>query len=608
MEKASVIFLAFLQRNGMVAVVILAVFAVRALLRKCPKKYSYALWAIVGIRMLFDLPIASGWSLFNLFRLAKSRSQMSEIAHYTGVSGVHAQTAVQNVTQISAGSRVTGDAASEAGLTAAMTTSQKICAVLFFVWLIGIFLFLGYGMYSYIKCRSMVRTAVRLTVNETSGNVRRTIKIWECDCIPSPFVLGIFRPQIYIPFRMEKKEQQYILAHESWHIRRYDPLWKMVAFVLLAVYWWNPFAWIAFFYMTRDMEMSCDEAVLAQFGNEIKQGYSASLLSFAMERHPYSFAPVAFGEGDAGRRIKNVLNFKKPHTWVAAIATLLIVIVAVSCLTNQKPSGIKTVNPTETVESTQKPVQENMVDAKTEQSIGEWAQAFCDRDAAKIMKMTTEEAQADLEKAQLLWVDGDTPSFGWSSPWPWGAFGDFFGGTGKEMNGYWLHEINPEVQTAEILYYAETSDPHVSVWIENIHYTQKNGKFQITKEEINQFADSLDAKTDGISSVDEFDTAYAQGINDSQMDYRVNGMGKMLNKNMTAAGVLTEPTEAARQLLNLSSDEKFVSVEKDSESEDQTKVGLQITFLKSGEKRYICMIQPWGKNGIWIPAEGNETK
>lgn len=114
-----------------------------------------------------------------------------------------------------------------------------------------------------------------------------------------------------------------------------------------------------------------------------------------------------------------MLNFKKPHTWVAAIATLLIVIVAVSCLTNQKPSGIKTVNPTETVESTQKPVQENMVDAKTEQSIGEWAQAFCDRDAAKIMKMTTEEAQADLEKAQLLWVDGDTPSFGWSSPWPW---------------------------------------------------------------------------------------------------------------------------------------------------------------------------------------------
>lgn len=610
MEKAGGIFLSFLQRNGIVVVVILAVLAVRMFLRKCPKKYSYGLWGIVGIRMIFDLPIASRFSLFNLVRLVKRKSQLTKIVYRTGLSGMHAQPVTKQVTQAAAGSHVTDQAThTAAGLTAALTTSQKICALLFLVWLTGMLLFLAYGIYSYIKCRKMVQTAVLLTsAKQTEGSIRRKVTIWECDRIPSPFVLGIFRPQIYIPFRMEKKEQQYILAHESWHIRRYDPLWKMVAFVLLAVYWWNPFAWIAFFYMTRDMEMSCDEAVLAQFGNEIKQGYSASLLSFAMERHPYSFAPVAFGEGDAGRRIKNVLNFKKPHTWVAAIATLLIVIVAVSCLTNQKPSGIKTVNPTETVESTQKLVQENMVDAKTEQSIGEWAQAFCDRDAAKIMKMTTEEAQADLEKAQLLWVDGDTPSFGWSSPWPWGAFGDFFGGTGKEMNGYWLHEINPEVQTAEILYYAETSDPHVSVWIENIHYTQKNGTFQITKEEINQFADSLDAKTDGISSVDEFDTAYAQGINDSQMDYRVNGMGKMLNKNMTAAGVLTEPTEAARQLLNLSSDEKFVSVEKDSESEDQTKVGLQITFLKSGEKRYICMIQPWGKNGIWIPAEGNETK
>lgn len=162
---------------------------------------------------------------------------------------------------------------------------------------------LAYGIYSYIKCRKMVQTAVLLTsAKQMAGSIHRKVKIWECDRIPSPFVLGIFRPQIYIPFRMEQKQQQYILAHESWHIRRYDPLWKLVAFVLLAVYWWNPFAWIAFFYMTRDMEMSCDEAVLAQFGNEIKQGYSASLLSFAMERHPYSFAPVAFGEGDAGRK------------------------------------------------------------------------------------------------------------------------------------------------------------------------------------------------------------------------------------------------------------------------------------------------------------------
>ena len=454
----------------------------------------------------------------------------------------------------------------------------------------------------------MVRTAVRLTVNETSGNVRRTIKIWECDCIPSPFVLGIFCPQIYIPFRMKEEEQQYILAHESWHIRRHDPLWKLIAFVLLAVYWWNPLAWIAFFYMTRDMEMSCDEAVLAQFGNQIKKGYSASLLAFAMERHPYSFAPVAFGEADAGRRIKNVLNFKKPHTWVAAIATVLVALVAVSCLTNQKPSETKTEHTTEKVDSTQQPVQENAGAAIIEQNIREWAQAFCDRDTEKIVQMTSKEVQSNLEKIHILWMDGDTPSFGWSSPWPWGAFGSFFGGTGEEMDGYWLHEINTEEQTAEILYYVESSDPHVSVWIENIHYAQENGQFQITQEKINQFADGPDAKTDGIASADEFDTAYAQGISDTQMDYCINGMGEVLNKNMVPIGALPEPTDAARQLLNLSSDKKLVSVEKESESADKTQVGIQITFLKDGQKRYLSMIQPWGKEGIWVPAEAKEGK
>ena len=106
----------------------------------------------------------------------------------------------------------------------------------------------------------------------------------------------------------------------------------------------------------------------------------------------------------------------------------------------------------------------------------------------------------------------------------------------------------------------------------------------------------------------EFDTAYAQGISDTQMDYCINGMGEVLNKNMVPIGALLEPTDAARQLLNLSSDKKLVSVEKESESADKTQVGIQITFLKDGQKRYLSMIQPWGKDGIWVPAEAKEVK
>lgn len=132
MEKAGGIFLLFLQRNGMVAVVILAVLAVRMFLRKCPKKYSYGLWGIVGVRMIFDLPIASRFSLFNLVRLVKRKSQLTKIVHHTGLPGMHAQSGTKQVTQAAAGSHVTDQAThTAAGLTADLTTSQKICALLF---------------------------------------------------------------------------------------------------------------------------------------------------------------------------------------------------------------------------------------------------------------------------------------------------------------------------------------------------------------------------------------------------------------------------------------------------------------------------------------------
>ena len=611
LNDLSQIFLTFLYKNMTVSVVIIAVLLARFLLRKMPKKYSYILWSIVGIRMIFDLPFATNISVFNLFRgFAKHTSTVEAM-----LAGSH-RTNLQGSTNLLNKTDTTGAAAAHASrstaveaMTHTLTTSQTVLGILGLLWLIVVALFVAYGIYSYVKCRLLVRTAViARDITPDSHKKKNNVSVWECDRIPSPFVLGIIRSRIYIPFRMPKQEQAYILAHEECHIRRLDPLWKLIAFLLLAVYWWNPLVWIAFFYMVRDMEMSCDEAVIEQFGNEIKQGYSNSLLSFAMERHPYSFAPVAFGEGDAGRRIKNVLNFKKPHTWVAAIATVLVALVAVSCLTNQKPSETKTEHTTEKVDSTQQPVQENAGAAIIEQNIREWAQAFCDRDTEKIVQMTSKEVQSNLEKIHILWMDGDTPSFGWSSPWPWGAFGSFFGGTGEEMDGYWLHEINTEEQTAEILYYVESSDPHVSVWIENIHYAQENGQFQITQEKINQFADGPDAKTDGIASADEFDTAYAQGISDTQMDYCINGMGEVLNKNMVPIGALLEPTDAARQLLNLSSDKKLVSVEKESESADKTQVGIQITFLKDGQKRYLSMIQPWGKEGIWVPAEAKEGK
>lgn len=715
LEKAGDFFLAFLQKNGMVAIVILAVFAVRFLFRKYPKKYSYCLWAIVGIRMVFDLPLSSRFSLFNLFQpFEKSTKSVRTISQQVSNAAVEHQASamVQNFES------AVGNAAASSVDTSTITAAQMVLNVLFFVWIIGMIGMLLYGIYSYVKCRKLVRTAVILekylsvykpltrSENEKQKS-QRTTRVWECDQIPSPFVLGIFCPDIYIPFRMKEQQQQYILAHECCHIRRLDPLWKMFSFVLLAVYWWNPLVWLAFFYMVRDMEMSCDEAVIASFGNEIKKGYSESLLSFAMERHPYSFAPVAFGEGDAGKRIKNVLNFKKPHTWVAVIAAILIAVVAVVCLTNQTEfvcgtyayeyneesgfvladfkvtfredgtyeyyegplssflgfgtysieNGILTMKGDvvagdysihrfrikgrriyfmekesdnftyikvkdgqsfvlagavgeasssseklsssefegEEIQSTQvleASEQENAsIDAKTEESIHQWATAFCQRDVQTILKLSTKAAQKDMKKQQLLLGDG----FGWSSPWPW----DTQPWSGADTSGdtdYMLYSVDTKQQMAEILYYARVSDPHVTVWKETIHYINEEGKFQVTKEELQMY--------DYIASAAKFDSAYALGINLTPMDYKTNGLGKIINEHSVNYGYkddpLMDPIQSATYFLNLLDNENKVKLEKVSEGDE---VLLNIHFMEDGKTRQVKMVQPWGKDGIWVPQD-----
>ena len=599
LNDLSQIFLTFLYKNMTVSVVIIAVLLARFLLRKMPKKYSYILWSIVGIRMLFDLPFATNISVFNLFRgFAKHTSTVE-----TMLAGSH-RTNLQGSTDLLNKTDTTGAAVAHASrstaveaMTHTLTTSQTVLGILGLLWLIVVALFVTYGIYSYVKCRLLVRTAViARDITPDSHKKKNNVSVWECDRIPSPFVLGIIRSRIYIPFRMPKQEQAYILAHEKCHIRRLDPLWKLIAFLLLAVYWWNPLVWIAFFYMVRDMEMSCDEAVIEQFGNEIKQGYSNSLLSFAMERHPYSFAPVAFGEGDAGRRIKNVLNFKKPHTWVAILVFVLLVVVGVSCLTNGKDKiSSETVSDTENsqmqqtaVETTEAPMSSDNSSTVQEslQSVDKWAQAFAARDVRIIQDMATDDAKNELKEENLL---DDNGNFGWSSPWPWF----------DEESGMPAYQITQSDDTsATILYYAQVSDPHVTVWKETLQYTRKDDKIEIAHEELQML--------NFIASGSEFENAYPKGIQNTPMDYQANGLGEMLNEHaISANGMspdgeynLTDPMEAAQYLLNLLRNDGKVEITADKK--DKTQVELKVHFTEDDITHHITMIRPWGEDGIWV--------
>ena len=596
LNELSQIFLTFLYKNMTVSVVIIAVLLARFLLRKIPKKYSYILWSIVGIRMIFNLPFATNISVFNLFRgFAKRSSTMDTML--AGSRKTNLQRATDVLNTIGTSETSTAHASSNTAanaVTHTLTTSQMVLGILGLLWLIVVALFVAYGIYSYVKCRMLVRTAViARDITSATHKEKASASVWECDRIPSPFVLGIIRPQIYIPFRMPKQEQAYILAHEQCHIRRLDPLWKLIAFLLLAVYWWNPLVWCAFFYMVRDMEMSCDEAVIEQFGNEIKQGYSNSLLAFAMERHPYSFAPVAFGEGDAGRRIKNVLNFKKPHTWVAILVFVLLVVVGVSCLTNGKDkdsseTASSTENsqmPQQTIESTEAPIDSvnSSTVKETLSSVDQWAQAFCSRDVRTIQDMATDDAENDLKEENLL---DDNGNFGWSSPWPWF----------DEESGMPAYQITQSDDTsATILYYAQVSDPHVTVWEETLQYTKTDDKIEVTSEKLQMF--------NLITHGSEFEAAYPNGIQNTPMDYQTNGLGEIVNEHaMSANGMspdgeygLTDPVGAACYFLNISLDDKITEF-----TSDRDLVDFKVRFKKDNVVHHIIMIRPWGEDGIWV--------
>ena len=392
-------YMLFLQRNGILTLVILAVLLVRLLLRRLPKKYSYLLWSVVGIRMLLKLQLPSRFGLLSLWHYMTQQISGSQLLtapkQLTNMQKItDPQAGAQNLQpagQLITGQTVTGAARglSQAGAKAGSGWDHllQICML---IWIAGMIVLLLYGILSYFKCRRMTVQAVHM-----EGN------IWECDHLATPFVLGIVRPRIYIPFHLSAEEKPYILAHETYHIRRGDPIVRLLAFVLLTFYWINPFVWIAYFLMIRDMEMSCDEAVLLQLGTQIKKAYSNSLLTFATGRKQVTFSPLAFGESGTSGRIKNILDFKKPKVWGSLLAILAVILAAVFCLTSQKTEDDTSASQSEQQVTDSSRNAQAAEEAKQETEAARQAaeQAQQDAEPAEDARQMAEQMQQDAEKA-----------------------------------------------------------------------------------------------------------------------------------------------------------------------------------------------------------------
>lgn len=311
------------------SVVILAVLAVRRLLRRAPKVFSYALWAVVLFRLLCPVSVTSAVSLLGaLGAPAQERSAVTSVVEYVPADIVRNMApAVTPLPQepfpAEPGENIVSTAPSVTQPDAApVSPLSGPVAVLTLTWLTGMAL---------LRLRRRLVGAVRLEDN-----------IYLADYIPSPFVMGLFRPKIYLPSTLTETERGYILRHEQYHLRRRDHVVKLLSFLALCVHWFNPLVWAAFILAGKDMEMSCDEAVVRELGEDIRADYSASLLSLATGRRIVAGMPLAFGEGDTGGRIRNLLNWKRPQPWIIAVCAVVCVGLIALCAANPKGSGTPT--------------------------------------------------------------------------------------------------------------------------------------------------------------------------------------------------------------------------------------------------------------------------
>ena len=320
------LFMQILDMTKVASVVIAVVLLVRLLLRRAPKIFSYALWAVVLFRLLCPVSIEAPVSVVpEMEPIAESYTLAEQPISFQGASQA-AQQAVGDALNGGLGvQHVYTTTPNERGGTEVVSTTWWEVWVLFgqYLWLLGVGAMAVYGAVTYLLLRRRLIGVMRLRDN-----------IYLADGIDSPFVMGIVRPRVYLPSSLPEREQGYILLHEQHHIRRGDHLIKLLAFLALSIHWFNPLVWLAFVLSSKDMEMSCDEAVVKKLGEGIRADYSASLLSLATGRRVIGGAPLAFGEGDTRGRIKNLVNWKKPAVWIVALATVACAVVMAVCGTN----------------------------------------------------------------------------------------------------------------------------------------------------------------------------------------------------------------------------------------------------------------------------------
>lgn len=311
--------------------VVLAVVVIRFCLKKAPKWLSCALWGVVALRLVFPFSLESELSLIPSTQTINPSAIYNDSFEVdTGFSAVDnaVNGTVENTVVNTVNNTVDSTVNSlKENADVSVTEGVGIAEIIAFVWLIGMFVMAGYAFISFLRLKLKLRTAVK-----KEGN------IYQSESVGSPFVLGLLRPRIYMPYKTDEADIPLVVAHEKAHIKRFDHIIKPLGYLLLSVHWFNPLMWVAYILLCRDIEAACDEKVIKELGEDVRKSYSTALLNASISRRSVAACPLAFGEVGVKERIKGVMNYKKPAFWVIIAGVAVCIIAAVCLLTNPKGS------------------------------------------------------------------------------------------------------------------------------------------------------------------------------------------------------------------------------------------------------------------------------
>ena len=310
----------------------LAVLLARLVLKRAPKWVNAALWAIVGLRLLCPFSLESSLSLIPSAETVPQTIALSPApALNTGFAEL--DQAINPALQQAAAPQV----------GASVNPMQIYLAIAAWIWVMGLAAMLLYTVISYFRLDLKMATAVRYWGN-----------IYQSEQVDSPFVLGLFRPRIYLPYSLDEKTMEQVIAHEEAHIQRRDHWWKPLGFALVSIHWFNPLMWISYVLLCRDIELACDEKVIRTLSYRQRADYSQALLVCSLHHRPLSACPLAFGEVGVKDRVKSILRYRRPSFWILLLSLVVCLTLSLCFLTNPKEETPppETLPQAETVEPT----------------------------------------------------------------------------------------------------------------------------------------------------------------------------------------------------------------------------------------------------------------